>query len=93
MNSSERFNTITRIRKVATDLIKAFDEYRNCVYECRANGILAELTADDFINQHDGLTVADLTEVLTTQYVALSDFMLPADGEAPAAAFYKIKER
>lgn len=89
MNSSERYNEITRIRQATTKLIEAIEELeamkKNWIYLDLGN----VLTVDDFINQHEGLTVADLTAVGGTTLDAIEALLAAGHG----TNLYKIKIR
>lgn len=89
MNSSERFNEITRIRQAATKLTDAIAELQalktNWIYLDLGN----VLTEADFQGQHEGLSVTDIANVGGTTLTAIEALLAAGHG----TNLYKIRIR
>jgi len=89
MNSSERFNTITQIRQAATDLVTAIERLQALKQDWIYMDLGNVLTEADFIERHEGLTVADIVAVGGTTLQALETLL----GQGHGTNLYKIRIR
>lgn len=89
MNSSEKFNTITRIRQAATDLVSAIERLQALKQDWTYMDLGNVLTETDFVEQHAGLTVSDIVAVGGTTLEAIETLL----GQGHGTNLYKIKIR
>ena len=89
MNSSEKFNTITRIRQAATDLVSAIERLQALKQDWIYMDLGNVLTETDFVEQHAGLTVSDIVAVGGTTLEAIETLL----GQGHGINLYKIKIR
>ena len=89
MNSSERFNTITQIRQAATDLVTAIERLQALKQDWIYMDLGNVLTEADFIERHEGLTVADIVAVGGTTLEAFETLL----GQSHGTNLYKIRIR